>query len=71
MEVEQQLLLLVVCGVETVAAFVVDDPEHGQHDGGEQEDRWEDNDEDVLAPWTALPSGLGVFIVSSEIELFA
>lgn len=58
MEVPQLALVL-----EAVPRFVVDDPEDGEHDGGEQEDGGDDGDEDVLTPRAALPSGLVILIV--------
>lgn len=64
MEVEPQILVL-----ETVAAFLEDNPNDSQHDGGEEENWCEHHHEDVLAPWAALPGCLGVVIVSSEMDL--
>lgn len=61
MEVEQFTLVF-----QAVALFVVDDPEDGQHDGSEKENRREDHDENVLAPWAALPSRFVIFIVTPK-----
>lgn len=55
---------------EAVAALVVDDPKHSQNNGSEKENGWENNDEDVLAPWTALPGRLIILIVASERKEF-
>jgi hypothetical protein len=49
---------------QAVAGFVVDDPENGQDDGSEQENRREYHDENVLAPRATLPGRFVVFIVT-------